>query len=115
MSVKSILKDIRLAANSKQARDLQYKNYAFTLTFNRNTTIDLLKDVITSDLNNAGYNLTTNDFRELEIAAGYAFKQGYSKANLIVSHSKNGYELFREPQHTDHDLRRDDNYPITST
>lgn len=115
MSVKSILKDIRLAANSKQARDLQYKNYAFTLTFNRNTTIDLLKDVITSDLNNAGYNLTTNDFRELEIAAGYAFKQGYSKANLIASHSKNGYELFGEPQHTDQDLAVYTGYKATGT
>ena len=116
MSVRSILKDIRLAANSKEARDLQYKNYAFTLTFNRITTIDLLKDVIVYDLNNnAGYQLTTQDFRELEIAAGYAFKQGYSKANLIIAHSNNGYELFQEPQHTDQDLAAYTGYQKTGT
>lgn len=116
MSVRSILKDIRLAANSKEARDLQYKNYAFTLTFNRITTIDLLKDVIIYDLNNnAGYQLTTDDFRELEIAAGYAFKQGYSKKNLIIAHSNHGYELFQEPQHTDQDLAAYTGYQKTGT
>lgn len=115
MSVRAILKDLRVAANSKNMRSHQYKNYAFKLTFLKSTTFDLLQDVIVTEMSNRGHKITTDEFRDLEFAKAKAFKETYTKENIISAHKKEGYKIFKEPQNSEIDLSLYTGYQATGT
>jgi hypothetical protein len=99
MSIRSLIKDIRLAANSSTARDRQYRDSVFDLTFNKITTIDecfaSIEDAILNVRN--GEQLLATERNILENAVEQAFRNVYTPRNIKNIHKKYGYKIFAHP------------------
>jgi len=98
MSVKAILKDITLAANSSTARDKQYRDSVFDLTFNKITTTDECFSAIEDAILNKrkGTSLTANERILLEMSVDKAFKNVYTMKNIKTTHKKQGFKVFSD-------------------
>ena len=99
MSIRSLIKDIKLAANSKTARDKQYRDSVFDLTFNKITTIDECFSSIEDAILNVrkGGALTVKEKNILQKAVEQAFKNVYTPRNIKNVHKKHGYKIFAHP------------------
>ena len=101
MSVRALIKDIRLAANDSTARDRQYANSVFDLTFNRITTTDecysSIEDAILNSRGRKGAPLTAEERKFLNAAVKKAFNNVYTARNIKNVHKKKGYKIFTNP------------------
>jgi hypothetical protein len=99
MSIRSLIKDIKLAANSKYARDKQYRDSVFDLTFNKITTVDECFSSIEDAVLNVrkGSALTVKERNILQNAVEQAFKNVYTPRNIKNVHKKHGYKIFAHP------------------
>jgi len=96
MSVRSIIKDIRTAANSSSVRNLQYENAIFDFTFHKLMTQDEAYDSIGETiLNSTGAaSLTTAEAKILDSAVKEAFRNVYTTRNIKNVHQHKGYKVF---------------------
>lgn len=99
MSIRSLIKDIRLAANSSIARDRQYRDSVFDLTFNKITTVDECFASIEDAILNvrSGQILTAEERSILQTSVEDAFNNVYTPRNIKNVHKKYGYKIFAHP------------------
>ena len=101
MSVRALIADIMTAANDPSARDRQYRDSVFDLTFNKITTIDecfaSIEDAILNSKGRKGAPLTGDERRILMEAVTTAFNNVYTPRNIKNAHKKQGYKIFANP------------------
>ena len=101
MSVRSVIRDIRAAATSSLARRTQFRNAIFDFTFNKIMTEDEAFTSVGTAIIHARpashvgpRGLTPNEARILNTAVKQAYRNVYTRRNIIKVHKAKGYKVF---------------------
>ena len=96
MAVRNIVSDLITAANSRQARDYQYRNHAIEFTFNIRAMQDTVKEAILDEIQNQRREegFTQDELDLVDQAARNAVRKVYTERTIGKVHKQVGYKVF---------------------